>query len=89
MSHMVDQAMKRPSDFTFLTAEEQWAIDKRLGLLDWSPTPEEVDEYKRRLGIPVRPSDTGLRSGSQRFEEPPVLAYEYAPPADPTGRDPK
>jgi len=29
------QAMQRPSNFEFLSAEEQWAIDKRLGILDW------------------------------------------------------
>jgi len=79
MSHNVDQAMQRPPDFTSLPAEERWAIDKRLGILDWSPTPEEVAEYKWRLGIPVRPL----------FEEPPRLSYEYVPPADPAGREPK
>lgn len=61
MSYMVDQALKRPKNFTSLSAREQWAIDKRLGILDWSPTPEEVGEYKRGLGLPVSPSDKGTQ----------------------------
>lgn len=44
----VDQALKRPSNYNSLDAESQWMIDKSLGILDWDPTPEEIEEYKRR-----------------------------------------
>lgn len=30
-----DRAKKRPANYAELSAEEQWAIDKELGLLDW------------------------------------------------------
>lgn len=48
MSHMVDQALKRPPDYWRLSAQQQWAIDARLGILDWDPTPEEEEEYRQR-----------------------------------------
>lgn len=32
---MFEQSFKRPGDFFKLSPEEQWEIDKRLGLLDW------------------------------------------------------
>jgi hypothetical protein len=41
----VFQAMKRPSDYFKLSPSTQWEIDKRLGILDWDPTPEEAKEY--------------------------------------------
>lgn len=30
-----EKSLKRPKDFCLLPAEERWAIDKRLGILDW------------------------------------------------------
>jgi hypothetical protein len=44
----VDQALQRPANFYELSGEEQWAIDKSLGLLDWIPTLEEIAEFARR-----------------------------------------
>jgi len=35
LSYEAEQAQKRPSNFNQLSGEEQWAIDKRLGILDW------------------------------------------------------
>jgi hypothetical protein len=32
------QATLRPIDYAELSPEEQWAIDKRLGILDWDGT---------------------------------------------------
>lgn len=43
----VEQALKRPADYNGLSLEAQWAIDKRLGILDWDPTPEEVARYRK------------------------------------------
>ena len=48
----VDQALKRPLNYCHLSSQEQWDIDKQLGILDWDPSPEEVAEYKRRKNIP-------------------------------------
>ena len=48
MSYNVDQAMKRPADYAKLSGEDQWATDRRLGILDWDPTKDECEEYDRR-----------------------------------------
>lgn len=32
---MFERSFQRPRNFLNLSAEEQWAIDKRLGILDW------------------------------------------------------
>ena len=48
MSDMVEQALKRPSDYANLTPAHQWSIDADLGILDWDPTREECEEYARR-----------------------------------------
>jgi len=32
------KAALRPSNYATLSAEEQWAVDKRLGILDWDGT---------------------------------------------------
>ena len=45
MSHNVDQALKRPVDYSQLSPRRQWEIDKELGILDWDPTAEEIKEY--------------------------------------------
>jgi len=42
----LEQALKRPDNYNSLSASEQWAIDKSLGILDWEPTAEEIVQYK-------------------------------------------
>ncbi len=37
---MYEQALKRPEYYHSLSAREQWAIDKRLGILDWDGTDD-------------------------------------------------
>ncbi len=32
---MYEKSFQRPSNFFHLSGEEQWEIDKRLGILDW------------------------------------------------------
>lgn len=49
MSYMVDQALKRPRDYNKLPPSEQWAIDRRLGILDWDPTKAEQEEFTQRF----------------------------------------
>lgn len=33
---LFEQAMKRPSNYHKLSSQDQWEIDKRLGILDWN-----------------------------------------------------
>ena len=42
-----EQSFKRPSNFFKLSAEEQWAIDKRLGILDWDGLYLTEEDHKR------------------------------------------
>jgi murein DD-endopeptidase MepM/ murein hydrolase activator NlpD len=44
---VLEAALRRPPNYSDLSAEDQWAIDRRLGILDWDPTPAEVEEYNR------------------------------------------
>ena len=32
---MFEKSFERPKNFPSLSAEERWAIDKKLGILDW------------------------------------------------------
>jgi hypothetical protein len=45
----LEQALKRPRNYNQLSAREQWAIDDRLGILDWDPTDEEVEVYREKM----------------------------------------
>ena len=47
-SSMLDKALQRPLDFESLSTKDQWAVDKKLGTLDWNPTLEYQQEYVRR-----------------------------------------
>lgn len=35
LSEGAQQAKKRPSNYCEMSAQEQWAVDKSLGILDW------------------------------------------------------
>lgn len=35
---MFEKSFERPSNFFKLSKEEQWKIDKKLGILDWQGT---------------------------------------------------
>ena len=46
---MFEKSFERPSNFFKLDEEEQWAIDKNLGILDWiggNLTEEEKKRFK-------------------------------------------
>lgn len=47
----LDAALQRPLNFSLISPDEQWAIDKRLGILDWDPSPDEMLEYLRRRSL--------------------------------------
>jgi hypothetical protein len=48
MTHELEQALKRPSDYASLSPRQQWDIDAKLGILDWNPSKKEADEFCRR-----------------------------------------
>ena len=47
---MFEKSFQRPKKFFELSAEAQWEIDKRLGILDWvgdGLTEEETERFKK------------------------------------------
>lgn len=44
---MFEQTFKRPKDFFKLSSQQQWDIDKNLGILDWEGTNLSVEDMKR------------------------------------------
>ena len=46
---MFEKSFERPSNFFQLTSEEQWDIDKALGILDWDGEnlfDHEIERYR-------------------------------------------
>ena len=46
---MFEKSFERPTNFFNLDPEEQWAIDKKLGLLDWEGTHDLTEEDTKRF----------------------------------------
>jgi hypothetical protein len=47
---MFEKSFERPSNFFCLSEEEQWQIDKSLGILDWRGedlSREDVKRYRK------------------------------------------
>ena len=47
---MFEKSFLRPSNFFELSANEQWNIDKQLGILDWEGedlTTEDIERFKK------------------------------------------
>lgn len=47
-NEMFERSFQRPKNFFELTSQEQWNIDKQLGILDWSGdnmTEEQKERY--------------------------------------------
>ncbi len=44
---MFEKSFERPTNFFHLSSEQQWAIDKRLGILDWKGRGLSEDDKKR------------------------------------------
>jgi hypothetical protein len=44
---MFELSFHRPKNFFKLSAEEQWAIDKSLGILDWEGKSLSEEDMKR------------------------------------------
>ena len=51
---MFERSFERPKNFFKLPSREQWAIDKRLGLLDWRGnglSEEDRERFKKYYGL--------------------------------------
>ena len=44
---MFEKSFQRPKNFFDLSPEEQWAIDKKLGILDWNGDDLTAEDRKR------------------------------------------
>jgi hypothetical protein len=52
---MYEKSFERPRNYFRLSAEEQWAIDKNLGILDWwgkGLSAEQKKRYRDHYRIP-------------------------------------
>ena len=45
---MFERSFQRPNNFFQLSQSEQWAIDKRLGILDWNGDGPFSEEDNKR-----------------------------------------
>ncbi len=51
---MFEESFERPKNFSSLSAKEQWAIDKKLGILDWvgnDMTKEDKERFHKHYDI--------------------------------------
>jgi hypothetical protein len=44
---MFEKSFQRPSNFLKLSPEQQWEIDKELGILDWAGMSLSKEDLKR------------------------------------------
>lgn len=44
---MFERSFSRPKNYFKLSGEEQWAIDKSLGILDWNGDDLTAEDIKR------------------------------------------
>lgn len=44
---MFEKSFQRPSNFFELSSQQQWNIDKKLGILDWEGKGLSKDDIKR------------------------------------------
>ena len=44
---MFEESFQRPNNFFKLPAAEQWAIDKKLGILDWIGSGLNAEDTER------------------------------------------
>lgn len=44
---MFERSFKRPKNYFKLSKKEQWAIDKRLNILDWKGNDLSTEDIKR------------------------------------------
>jgi len=42
-----EKSFRRPSDYFKLSAKQQWAIDDKLGILDWTGDDLSEEDIKR------------------------------------------
>lgn len=46
-AEMFERSFQRPRDYFLRTSQEQWNIDKRLGILDWAGDKLSEAEIQR------------------------------------------
>ena len=46
-TEMFEKSFQRPKNFFHLTAKEQWDIDSKLGILDWTGMGLSHEDYVR------------------------------------------
>jgi hypothetical protein len=44
---MFEKSFERPRNYLLLSPEDQWAIDKELGILDWKGTGLTKEDHER------------------------------------------
>jgi hypothetical protein len=44
---MFEKSLERPRNYFQLSGEEQWAIDKALGILDWQGEGLTAEDWKK------------------------------------------
>jgi hypothetical protein len=51
---MFEASFGRPKNYFHLSSQDQWEIDKNLGILDWEGlglTEEDKERYKAHYGV--------------------------------------
>lgn len=57
---MFEKCFERPRNFLNLSEQEQWEIDKNLGILDWDDSDlerEEIERYREYFDPPMAPTE--------------------------------
>lgn len=52
---MFEKSFERPNNYFHLSGEEQWEIDKRLGILDWEGSglsEADMERFKNHYSLP-------------------------------------
>lgn len=47
---MFEKSFERPKDYFELSPTQQWEIDRKLGILDWTGdnlTPEDIERFRK------------------------------------------
>ncbi len=69
MTNKVFAALERPVNYAHLPEKEKWQIDKDLGILDWVPTEEEIDDLDRHWKIKLQEHGRALAKKYADMEE--------------------
>lgn len=51
---MFEESFKRPKNYFKLSSRQQWDIDKKLGILDWSGeglSKKDIERFKKHYNL--------------------------------------